>query len=214
MALTNTKSRDGFELGADELLVERYRSGEAEAIDALLDRYRSFTRMKAHAYFLAGADREDIIQEGMIGLYKAIRDYDPDRRISFRSFAEVCITRQIITAVKMASRRKHQPLNSYVSLQGGPSGSDGPSLEEVVPTREISDPLDLIIAGEEIDTIRFCFAEILSEFEIRVLHLYMEGRTYASIGAELGRTGKSIDNALQRVKRKVEQQLREFDLND
>ncbi|HEX2031871.1 MAG TPA: RNA polymerase sporulation sigma factor SigH [Actinomycetota bacterium] len=194
----------------DEDLVALYHRGQHPAIDALLERYRNFARMKARSYFLAGADKDDIVQEGMIGLYKAIRDFVPDRQASFRAFAEVCITRQIITAVKTATRQKHGPLNSYVSLSKPLAGDDDAEwvLMDVLETPQVSDPAELVISNDELQSIKMAFAEILSRFETEVLHMYVEGKSYQEIADHLGRHVKSVDNALQRIKRKVELHLR------
>jgi RNA polymerase sporulation-specific sigma factor len=193
----------------DEELVALYRQGAPTAIDALLTRYRNFARLKARSYFLAGADKDDIVQEGMIGLYKAIRDFSADREASFRAFAEICITRQIITAVKTATRQKHLPLNQYVSLNK-PLAGDDPDwvLQDVLQTEQVSDPAELVISHDELRSIKIAFAEILSDFEAEVLHMYVEGKTYHEIAGSLSRHVKSIDNALQRIKRKVELHLR------
>jgi RNA polymerase sporulation-specific sigma factor len=194
---------------ADEELLDRARSGDDRAIDALLVRYRHYARAKSRTYFLAGADREDIVQEGMIGLYKAIRDFRPDKRTAFRSFAELCITRQIISAIKGATRHKHMPLNSYVSLNQGPAGGpdDAPPLERALSNTAPSDPADLVISAEEISGLRASLVELLSGLEAEVLRLYMDGKSYQEIASILGRHVKSIDNALQRIKRKLEQHL-------
>jgi RNA polymerase sporulation-specific sigma factor len=198
------------ESATDEELVELYRQGTPTAIEALLTRYRNFARLKARSYFLAGADKDDIVQEGMIGLYKAIRDFSPDREASFRAFAEICITRQIITAVKTATRQKHLPLNQYVSLNKPLAGDDDPDwvLQDVIQTEHVSDPAELVISHDELRSIKIAFAEILSDFEAEVLHMYVEGKTYHEIARSLSRHVKSIDNALQRIKRKVELHLR------
>ena len=198
------------ESATDEELVELYRSGNPTAIEGLLTRYRNFARLKARSYFLAGADKDDIVQEGMIGLYKAIRDFSADREASFRAFAEICITRQIITAVKTATRQKHLPLNQYVSLNKPIAGEDDPDwvLQDVIQTEQISDPAELVISHDELRSIKIAFAEILSDFEAEVLHMYVEGKTYHEIAGSLSRHVKSIDNALQRIKRKVELHLR------
>lgn len=191
----------------DEDLVERSRAGEEQAIEILLNRYRHYARAKARTYFLAGADREDIVQEGMIGLYKAIRDFQAEKNIAFRAFAELCMTRQIITAIKSATRQKHQPLNSYVSLNK-PSGGEGDEGERSVGDNltgtEISDPAELVVSAEEIESIRESVGRLLSRFETEVLQLYMDGKSYQQIADMLGRHVKSIDNALQRIKRKLE----------
>ena len=196
---------------ADEELVALYRAGDQEAVDELLSRYRSFARVKARSYFLIGADRDDIVQEGMIGLYKAIRDYAPEREASFRAFAELCVTRQIITAVKTATRLKHVPLNTYVSLSKPVGDDEDPdrSLHEVLANARAPDPADLVIGHEELRGMKLAFAEILSDFETEVLHMYVEGKSYQDIASHLERHVKSIDNAIQRIKRKVELHLRE-----
>ncbi|MGH2691094.1 MAG: RNA polymerase sporulation sigma factor SigH [Actinomycetota bacterium] len=194
----------------DEELVELYRQGAPTAIEALLTRYRNFARLKARSYFLAGADKDDIVQEGMIGLYKAIRDFSAGREASFRAFAEICITRQIITAVKTATRQKHLPLNQYVSLNKPLASEEDPDwvLQDVIQTVQVADPAELVISHDELRSIKIAFAEILSDFEAEVLHMYVEGKTYHEIAASLSRHVKSIDNALQRIKRKVELHLR------
>jgi RNA polymerase sporulation-specific sigma factor len=194
----------------DEELVALYREGIPSAMEGLLARYRNFARMKARSYFLAGADKDDIVQEGMIGLYKAIRDFSADRQASFRAFAEICITRQIITAVKTATRQKHVPLNSYVSLNKPISTEEDPDwvLQDVIQTEQVADPAELVISHDELRSIKIAFAEILSDFEAEVLHMYVEGKSYQEIAGHLSRHVKSIDNALQRIKRKVELHLR------
>ncbi len=166
--------------------------------------------MKARSYFLAGADKDDIVQEGMIGLYKAIRDFAADREASFRAFAEICITRQIITAVKTATRQKHLPLNSYVSLSKPLATEEDPDwvLMDVLEAPHVTDPAELVISNDELRSIKLAFAEILSDFEAEVLHMYVEGKSYHEIAEFLGRHVKSVDNALQRIKRKVELHLR------
>jgi RNA polymerase sporulation-specific sigma factor len=195
---------------SDEDLVEEARRGNELAIETLLYRYRHYARAKARTYFLAGADREDIVQEGMIGLFKAIRDYKHDRNSAFRAFAELCITRQIITAIKTATRQKHIPLNSYVSLNkqtGGDDDDDGRSLGDVLVSVDVVDPADLVISAEEIASIKDSMKKVLSDLETEVLQLYMDGKSYQEIAQYLGRHVKSIDNALQRIKRKLEQHL-------
>ena len=195
---------------SDEDLVALYQQGNSSAVEALLERYRNFARMKARSYFLAGADKDDIVQEGMIGLYKAIRDFVADRQASFRAFAEICITRQIITAVKTATRQKHVPLNTYVSLSKPLASEEDPDwlLMDVLETPNVSDPAELVISSDELRSIKLAFAEILSDFEAEVLHMYVEGKSYQEIAEFLGRHVKSVDNALQRIKRKVELHLR------
>jgi RNA polymerase sporulation-specific sigma factor len=193
---------------SDEELVLVARSGDELAIEALLYRYRHYARAKARSYFLAGADKEDIVQEGMIGLFKAIRDFQGEKNIAFRAFAELCITRQIITAIKTATRQKHQPLNSYVSLnKPAPGDDEDRPLEEALVISAGSDPADLVVSAEEIASIKLSMGRLLSDLETEVLQLYMDGKSYQQIADILGRHVKSIDNALQRIKRKLEQHL-------
>jgi len=169
-------------------------------------RYRRFVRVKSSSYFLLGGDADDLMQEGMLGLFKAIRDYRPEREASFRGFAELCITRQIITAVKTATRNKHTPLNQYVSFSQTPAAA-GPdsetTLEEVLPGPSVRDPANQVIAGEELESLVACLTSVLSELESRVLALYLDGHSYEVIGERLDCDTKTVDNALQRVKRKV-----------
>jgi RNA polymerase sporulation-specific sigma factor len=194
----------------DEELVELARGGDDRAIEMLLVRYRAYARAKARTYFLAGGDREDIVQEGMIGLYKAIRDYESGRETPFRSFAELCIKRQIISAVKSSTRQKHAPLNSYVSLNT-PVALDGTDdkrpLQEVLETEEVADPAELVISAEEVEALKLSLDQILSAMETQVLEHYMNGCSYQEIARTMGRHVKSIDNALQRIKRKLEEHL-------
>jgi RNA polymerase sporulation-specific sigma factor len=196
---------------SDEDLVLAARSGDDGALSALLTKYRAFARVKARSYFLVGADREDIVQEGMIGLYKAIRDFNGEMESSFRAFAELCVTRQIITAIKTATRQKHGPLNNYVSFSRPVSVDDDGErvLGDVLPTVAISDPADLVISAERIRALQAHFDEVLSDLETEVLRLYVEGKSYQEIAERLQRHVKSIDNALQRIKRKLEGHLRE-----
>lgn len=198
----------GYHLLLDEEVVEFAREGDEYALEYLINKYRNFVRAKARSYFLIGADREDIIQEGMIGLYKAIRDFRMDKLSSFRAFAELCITRQIITAIKTATRQKHIPLNSYVSLNKPIYDEDSDrTLLDVISGSKISDPEELIISREEFDDIEEKMGEILSSLEWKVLMSYLEGKSYQEIAEDLKRHVKSIDNALQRVKRKLERYL-------
>jgi RNA polymerase sporulation-specific sigma factor len=193
----------------DDEMVLAARNGDDAALAELLTKYRAFARVKARSYFLVGADREDIVQEGMIGLYKAIRDFNPDMQSSFRAFAELCVTRQIITAIKTATRQKHGPLNHYVSFNR-PVGSDDDGervLGDIIPTVAISDPADLVISAERIRALQAHFDEVLSDLETEVLRLYVEGKSYQEIAERLQRHVKSIDNALQRIKRKLEGHL-------
>ncbi|MBM7853809.1 RNA polymerase sporulation-specific sigma factor [Desulfohalotomaculum tongense] len=197
-----------YHLLVDEEVVEYARKGDDLAQEYLINKYKNFVRAKARSYFLIGADREDIIQEGMIGLYKAIRDFRMDKLSSFRAFAELCITRQIITAIKTATRQKHIPLNSYVSLNKPIYDEDSDrTLLDVISGSKITDPEELIVSREEFDDIEEKMGEILSSLEWKVLMSYLEGKSYQEIAAELNRHVKSIDNALQRVKRKIERYL-------
>ncbi|MDD4172486.1 MAG: RNA polymerase sporulation sigma factor SigH [Syntrophomonas sp.] len=192
----------------DEETVELAQQGEQFAVEFLVDKYKNFVRAKARSYFLIGADREDIIQEGMIGLFKAIRDYRVDKLTSFRAFAELCITRQIITAIKTATRQKHIPLNSYVSLNKPIYDEESDrTLMDIITTTGITNPEEIIISREEFIFIEKKMGEILSTLEWKVLMSYLEGKSYQEISVDLKRHVKSIDNALQRVKRKLEKYL-------
>ena len=181
------------------------KQGNADAYDRLVRRYYSFVRLKASSYFLIGGDSDDLIQEGLVGLYKAVRDYRTDRESSFRNFAELCITRQIITAVKTATRNKHTPLNQYVSFSASPSsaGEGEPTLDEVLPGSTTWDPVNQVISSEELRSLVACLSTVLSELESRVLSLYLDGRSYEEIAGLIDCDAKTVDNALQRVKRKV-----------
>ena len=189
----------------DGYLIALAKQGSAPAYDAIVRRYYGFVRLKASSYFLAGGDSEDLVQEGLVGLYKAVRDYRTDRESSFRNFAELCITRQIITAVKTASRNKHTPLNRYVSFSNTPAGASEPepTLDEILPGPTAHDPMNVAISSEELRALIACLSTVLSELESRVLGLYLDGRSYQEIGELLGCEAKTVDNALQRVKRKV-----------
>ncbi|MDN7243728.1 RNA polymerase sporulation sigma factor SigH [Planococcus sp. N028] len=192
----------------DEELVSLVHSGNTEALDFLITKFRHFVRMKARSYFLIGADKEDIIQEGMIGLYKAIRDFRSDKLSSFRAFAELCIIRQIITAIKTATRQKHIPLNSYVSLDKPIYDEESDrTLMDVLTGNAVDDPEELMINNEEFLYMEEKMGEVLSDFEREVLTYYLDGQSYQEISEKLGRHVKSIDNALQRVKRKLERHL-------
>ena len=190
----------------DLQLVLRARNGDAGALDALIRRYTGFVRLKASSYFLAGGDSEDLVQEGLIGLYKAVRDFRADKETSFRSFAELCVTRQIITAIKTATRYKHAPLNTYVSFSHTPAGqeSDGDcTLGDAIAGPSVDEPSTCVISSEELQSLVFCLGTGLSRLESDALRLYLEGSSYEQMAAELGCDTKTIDNALQRVKRKV-----------
>lgn len=200
------ESFDIFETMSDEdVVVEAQVKNNLLAQDYLLHKYKNFVRAKARSYFLIGAEREDIIQEGMIGLYKAIRDFKNDKQASFRAFAELCVTRQIITAIKTATRQKHIPLNSYVSLNKPIYEEDSDrTLLDVISGVKVANPEDMVISREEFDDIESKMNDILSDLEWQVLMSYLDGKTYQEIAIELDRHVKSIDNALQRVKRKLE----------
>ncbi|MGE7925150.1 RNA polymerase sporulation sigma factor SigH [Viridibacillus arvi] len=202
------KQQQQYEQYTDEELVGMVHSGDSEALDFLITKYKSFVRMKVKSYFLIGADKEDIVQEGMIGLYKAIRDFKGDKLSSFKAFAELCITRQIITAIKTATRQKHIPLNSYISLDKPIFDEESQrTLMDVLTGSVVDDPEELIIHREEFSYMEEKIGEILSDLERQVLALYLDGQSYHEISAELNRHVKSIDNALQRVKRKLERHL-------
>ncbi len=182
------------------------RNGRQDALDELLRRYAGFVRLKASSYFLAGGDGDDLVQEGMIGLYKAVRDFRPDKETSFRSFAEICVTRQIITAIKSATRFKHGPLNTYVSFSHTPAGQDSESdctLGDALPGPSVDDPSVCVISTEELESLVFCLGSGLSSLESEALRLYLEGNSYEDMADELACDTKTIDNALQRVKRKI-----------
>lgn len=195
---------------ADEQLLAQIKTGDGIALDQLINKYKNFVRAKAKTYFLVGADKEDIVQEGMIGLFKAIRDFKDDKLVSFKSFAEICVTRQIITAIKTATRQKHMPLNSYISLNKPVFEDDGErTLMETINHDTVSDPELLFISKEELSRIEGKINEILSPLELEVLHFYLQGKSYQQIAVILNKEVKSIDNALQRVKKKIEKFLEE-----
>jgi RNA polymerase sporulation-specific sigma factor len=190
----------------DLQLVLRARNGDGGALDVLIRRYTGFVRLKASSYFLAGGDSEDLVQEGLIGLYKAVRDFRADKETSFRSFAELCVTRQIITAIKTATRFKHAPLNTYVSFSHTPAGQDSDSectLGDALPGPGVDDPSVCVISTEELQSLVFTLGSGLSQLEADALRLYLEGSSYEEMAEELGCDTKTIDNALQRVKRKI-----------
>src|ERR1700710_1165952 len=192
----------------DHYLVALAKDGRTDAYDAIVKRYRGFVRLKASSYFLLGGESDDLIQEGLLGLYKAIRDYRTDRESSFRNFAELCITRQIITAVKTATRNKHTPLNQYVSFRQPPAPAGAPEtpLDEILPGPTVHDPVNQVIATEELESLVSCLSGVsgvLSDLESRVLSLYLDGHSYGATAARVECDTKTVDNALQRVKRKV-----------
>jgi len=190
----------------DLQFVLKARNGDTGAMDALIRRYTGFVRLKASSYFLAGGDNDDLLQEGLIGLYKAVRDFRADKETSFRSFAELCVTRQIITAIKTATRFKHTPLNTYVSFSHTPAGQDSEgecTLGDALPGPGVNDPAVCVISTEELQSLVGCLGTSLSGLESNALRLYLEGSSYEEMAGELGCDTKTIDNALQRVKRKI-----------
>ena len=194
---------------SDETLVAQARAGGDVALATLLSRYRGFARAKARSYFLVGGEHEDVVQEGMIGLYKAVRDFDASHHVSFRTFAEMCVTRQMISAVKAANRHKHGPLNSYVSFSRpvGADDDDDRELGDVLAPKGSNDPADIIISAERIRALQTHVQHVLSDLEVEVLRLYVEGKSYVEIAELTARHTKAVDNALQRVKRKLETHL-------
>ncbi len=207
--------RSNPRLEPDDLeLVALSKRGRTDATDKLIRRYHGFVRLKASSYFLVGGDADDLVQEGMLGLYKAIRDYRTDRESSFRNFAELCITRQIITAVKTATRNKHAPLNQYVSFGQTPAanGESETTIEEVLPGPTAFDPVNQAISSEELASLVTCLKGSLSEMESSVLGFYLEDRSYEEVASRLGCDTKTVDNALQRVKRKVSRHLETRDV--
>jgi RNA polymerase sporulation-specific sigma factor len=190
----------------DLQLVLKARNGDGASMDALIRRYTGFVRLKASSYFLAGGDGEDLVQEGLVGLYKAVRDFRADKETSFRSFAELCVTRQIITAIKTATRFKHAPLNTYVSFSHTPAGQDSDgecSLGDALPGPAVHEPSVMVISTEELQSLVGCLGTGLSPLEADALRLYLEGSSYEEMADRLGCDTKTIDNALQRVKRKI-----------
>ncbi len=191
---------------ADLQLVIRARNGDSKAMDTLIRRYNGFVRLKSSSYFLAGGDSDDLIQEGLIGLYKAVRDFRSDKETSFRSFAELCITRQIITAIKTATRFKHAPLNTYVSFSQTPAGQESEgdcTLGDALPGPGVDEPSVMVISTEELQSLVFCLGTGLSQLEADALRYYLEGSSYEEMAESLEVDTKTIDNALQRVKRKI-----------
>jgi len=209
MAQTQTAARTAQKAQReleDLQLVLRARNGDDAARDELIRRYTGFVRMKASSYFLAGGEADDLVQEGLIGLCKAVRDFRPDKETSFRSFAELCVTRQIITAIKTATRHKHQALNSYISFSHTPAGQDPDSdctLGDALPGSHVDEPSVQVISSEELRSLVFCLGTGLSKLEADALRLYLEGNSYEEMAEALGCDTKTIDNALQRVKRKI-----------
>jgi len=202
------KNYYGFEDRLDEEIVIEAKKGNIRAQEYLINKYQNFVKAKAKSYFLIGADKEDIYQEGMIGLYKAIRDFKSDKLASFKAFAELCVTRQIITAIKTATRQKHIPLNTYISLNKPIYDEESDrTLLDILSMAKVTDPEELIISQEELKYIEGEIGEVLSDLEMEVLSSYLDGKSYQEIACDLNRHAKSIDNALQRVKRKLEKSL-------
>lgn len=206
----NDESVDGkrVEEPSDEELIALSRSGETWAEEALCERHKDLVRIKARPYFLIGADREDLIQEGMIGLYKAVRDYEPGHDMSFRSFAELCIVRQIITAIKQATRKKHAPLNTYISFYKTTDEENERTLMDTMPAARTDNPEELIISRESMTDMNKMLDTMLTPLEKNVLELFIEGKSYQEIAVALGRGRKTVDNALQRIKKKIEAYLK------
>ncbi len=199
---------DFLEMTDEQIVRLVQREHNVKAVDFLINKYKNFVRAKARTYFLIGGDKEDIIQEGMIGLYKATRDFREDRLASFRAFADLCITRQIITAIKTATRQKHMPLNSYISLNKPVYNDESErTLSDILSDAKMTDPKEVLVSREEFSNIEDALQTILSDFEWDVLMSYLDGKSYAEMSVDLGREAKSIDNALQRVKRKLEKYL-------
>ena len=194
-----------YEIMTDSELVILAQSGDSEAMDTLVERYKNFVRGKSRTYFLIGADKEDIIQEGMIGLFKAVRDFRYERGASFKTFADLCVTRQILTAVKNAMRQKHAPLNFYVSLNHSQNESENDLPHyEISDTNKMLNPEDIIINKEKTGILSLKISEVLSDYELLVLSLFLQGKSYEIIGKAIGKDVKSVDNASQRIKRKFE----------
>ena len=200
--------RNYYQNKTEEEIVIKAKSGSRRAQEYIISKYENFVKAKAKSYFLIGADKEDIYQEGMIGLYKAIRDFNVEKSTSFKAFAEICVTRQIITAIKTATRQKHIPLNTYISLNKPVSEDESDrTLLDIISSIRTTDPEELIISQEQTEFIEEEINKVLSELEIQVLQSYLEGKSYQEIACDLDRHSKSIDNALQRVKRKLEKCL-------
>lgn len=190
---------------SDPELAARGQAGDGQALDVLIDRYRRFSRSRARGYFMTGGDADDVEQEALIGLYKAARDFRPEHEVSFRGFAELCITRQILSAIKAATRQKHRALNQYVSISGVRGGDDSGerAIDELLPERSGADPAERIVARERLDAVRAAMADRFSELEMEVLSLHADGHSYVEIGHQTGRHTKCVDNTLQRIKRKL-----------
>jgi len=203
-------NNSSFENKIDEEVVIEAKNGNVRAQEYLITKYENFVKSKAKSYFLIGADKEDIYQEGMIGLYKAIRDFRANKLSSFKAFAELCVTRQIITAIKTATRQKHIPLNTYISLNKPIYDEESDrTLLDILSEAKVADPEELMISKEELNHIELEIGEVLSKLEMEVLMSYLDGKSYQEIACDLDRHAKSIDNALQRVKRKLDKCLKE-----
>ena len=208
MVYSQSIDKQKFEGITEENVVILAKSGDRKAEEHIIKKYKNFVRAKARSYYLIGADKEDIIQEGMIGLFKAIRDYDTEKAASFKVFAELCITRQMITAIKTATRQKHKPLNSYVSLNKPVFDEESDrTLLDMISGEKITNPEDLMISKEEMNLMELLIEENLSSFEMEVLNFYLQGKTYNDITGLIDKPIKSIDNALQRIKRKLERYI-------
>ncbi len=207
--LNESKKIRGFGLFDENLVVAKAKEGNERALNYMIKKYSNLVRYKARSYFLIGAEYDDLIQEGMIGLFKAIKDFKAGKDTSFKAFAELCITRQIITAIKNATRQKHVPLNCYISINKPLYKNEEASypLSEIIKVRELNDPEQLMLSNEEIENIKEVFNKFLSKLEASVLRLYIEGKSYVEISNILNRKVKSVDNALQRIKRKLEVHL-------
>ena len=200
--------KEDYRQYSDEELLQRLRDGESSITDYIMDKYKGLVRNKARSMYILGADNDDLIQEGMIGLFKALRDYDSGRDASFATFADLCVSRQMYTAVQASRRQKHIPLNTYVSLSGGQSqDSEEGEMAGVLAARFEQSPEDLVIDRENVDRLEKIIAKELSAFEKQVLDLYLTGMGYQQIARVLGRDEKSTDNALQRLKNKLKKQL-------
>lgn len=207
MSTTRSPHRAVTPAASDLELVAAAQAGDPDAFDALVDRYRRFVRFRSRGYFLMGGDRDDLEQEALIGFYKAVRDFDPELRAAFRSFAELCITRQIITAVKAATRKKHVPLNDSVSFSAPREDDDRPGDDRFVVDDRQAGPLEQLVAGDDLASTHQALTAALSPLELDVLTRFVDGASYEVIAADLGRHAKAVDNALQRIKRKVTQCL-------
>jgi len=206
--MSDNEVKKDLNIMSDEELVTESRNGNGYAIEVLMERYRNFVRAKSRTYFLIGADKEDIIQEGMIGLYKSIRDFRIDAQVSFKSFAELCITRQMISAIKKATRQKHMPLNSYISLNKPIYDNENEQiLLERFSGRELMNPEEIVLDKERFYKLEGMLSKILSKLELKVLLKYLEGKSYTEIASIIGKSEKSIDNALQRIKKKIEKNI-------